>query len=157
MREPRLGDDIDDFCVRCKRVMNHAIVSVVNGEPAKVRCRTCHNDHDFRHEQAPPPKVDLRKQALFNEALKRLDPNAAPVTAAVADVEIDLAELAVDEAEPAPDAEAEAELEAEPEPEAEPEAAIDLEIDPEPPAAPQPKPRKAALKAVKPRGRKSAR
>ena len=43
MREPRLGDDIDDFCVRCKRIMNHAVVSVMNGEPAKVRCRTCHN------------------------------------------------------------------------------------------------------------------
>ena len=70
MREPRLGDDIDDFCVRCKRVMNHAVVSVINAEPAKVRCRTCHSDHDFRHEQAPPPKVDARKAALFNEVLK---------------------------------------------------------------------------------------
>lgn len=74
MREPRLGDDIDDFCVRCKRVMNHSIVSVVNGEPAKVRCRTCHSDHDYRHEQPPPPKVDLRKQALFNDVLKKVDP-----------------------------------------------------------------------------------
>jgi hypothetical protein len=76
MREPRLGDDIDDFCVRCKRVMNHAVVSVVNGEAAKVRCRTCHSDHDYRHEQAPPPKVDLRKQALYNEVLKKVDPDA---------------------------------------------------------------------------------
>src|SRR5215468_12619112 len=76
MREPRLGDDIDDFCVRCKRVMNHAIVSVMNAEPAKVRCRTCHSDHDFRHEQPPPPKVDLRKQAAFNEVLKKVDPAA---------------------------------------------------------------------------------
>lgn len=73
MRECRLGDDIDDFCVRCKRIMNHSVVSVLNGEPAKVRCRTCHSDHDFRHEQAPPPKVDLRKQALFNEVLKTVD------------------------------------------------------------------------------------
>ncbi len=81
MREPRLGDDIDDFCVRCKRVMNHAIVSVLNGEPAKVRCRTCHSDHDFRHEQAPPPKVDLRKQALFNEVLKKVSPDGTPVAA----------------------------------------------------------------------------
>ena len=56
MREPRLGDDIDDFCVRCKRIMNHSSVSVINSQPAKVRCRTCHSDHDFRHEQAPPPK-----------------------------------------------------------------------------------------------------
>src|SRR5215813_14385386 len=76
MREPRLGDDIDDYCVRCKRVMNHAVVSVMNGEPAKVRCRTCHSDHDFRHEQAPPPKVDLRKAALFSEVLKKVDPSA---------------------------------------------------------------------------------
>ena len=58
MRDIRLGDDIDDFCVRCKRVMNHNVVSVLNGQAAKVRCRTCHSDHDFRHEQAPPPKVD---------------------------------------------------------------------------------------------------
>src|SRR5690348_18078225 len=78
MREVRLGDDIDDFCIRCKRVMNHAVVSVLNGEAAKVRCKTCHSDHDFRHEQAPPPKVDLRKQALFTEVLKKVDPEAAP-------------------------------------------------------------------------------
>src|SRR5437667_11564310 len=74
MREPRLGDDIDDFCVRCKRVTNHNIVSVVQGVPAKVRCRSCHSDHDFRHENAPPPKVDLRKQTLFNEVLKKVNP-----------------------------------------------------------------------------------
>lgn len=77
MREPRLGDDIDDFCVRCKRVMNHSIVSVLNGAPAKVRCRTCHSDHDYRHEQAPPPKVDLRKQALLGEVLKKASPEDA--------------------------------------------------------------------------------
>ena len=80
MREPRLGDDIDDFCVRCKRIMNHSVVSVVNGEAAKVRCRTCHSDHDYRHEQPPPPKVDSRKQALFNDVLKKVNPDdAAPV------------------------------------------------------------------------------
>jgi hypothetical protein len=79
--------------------MTHNIVSVIKGEPAKVRCRTCHSDHDFRHEQAPPPKVDLRKQALFNEVLKTVSPDAG---AAEVDPEVDL-ELA---------AEAEIELEA---------------------------------------------
>ena len=83
MREYRLGDDIDDFCVRCKRLTNHLVVSVMYAEPAKVRCRTCHSDHDYRHEQAPPPKVDLRKAALFNEVLKKVDPEAASVAAAV--------------------------------------------------------------------------
>ncbi len=66
----RLGDDIDDYCVKCKRIMNHSVVSLMNDEPAKVRCRTCHQDHDYRHEQAPPPKVDPRKAALFKEVLQ---------------------------------------------------------------------------------------
>ena len=77
MREYRLGDIIDDYCVKCKQIMNHAIVSMLNADPAKVRCRTCHNDHDYRHEQAPPPKVDLRKQALFQEVLAKVDPVSA--------------------------------------------------------------------------------
>lgn len=77
MREHRLGDIIDDFCVKCKRVMNHAIVSLIGAEPAKVRCRTCYGDHDYRREQPPPPKVDPRKQALFNEVLAKVAPAAA--------------------------------------------------------------------------------
>ena len=83
MRAARLGDDIDDFCVKCKRVMNHAVVSILNNEPAKVRCRTCHSDHDFRHEQAPPPKVDPRKAALFNQVLANVAGTTGITTAAV--------------------------------------------------------------------------
>jgi hypothetical protein len=106
MRDIRLGDDIDDFCVRCKRVMNHNVVSVLNGQAAKVRCRTCHSDHDFRHEQAPPPKVDARKAALFNEVLKKVAPGDAPVV--VDDPELEAVELEID-----PEAEAEVESEIE--------------------------------------------
>src|SRR5215212_10843493 len=89
MRDVRLGDDIDDFCVRCKRVMNHNVVSVLNAAPAKVRCRTCHSDHDFRNEQPPPPKVDARKAALFKEVLEKVAPGAE-VVAVEDDVELDL-------------------------------------------------------------------
>jgi hypothetical protein len=77
MRDYRLGDIIDDYCVKCKQIMNHAIVSMLNAEPAKVRCRTCHGDHDYRREQPPPPKADPRKQALFQEVLAKVDPTAA--------------------------------------------------------------------------------
>jgi hypothetical protein len=105
MRAARLGDDIDDFCVKCKRVMNHAVVSILNEVPAKVRCRTCHSDHDFRNEQAPPPKVDARKAALFNQVLANVtgppdlttpaiaaDPPAAdPVEVPLVEVEADAA------------------------------------------------------------------
>ena len=113
MRDIRLGDDIDDFCVRCKRVTNHVVVSVVKAAPAKVRCRTCHSDHDFRNEQAPPPKVDLRKQALFNEVLKKVDPAEAALGAqALAAQDLDAEELAAEELAADP-VEVELEVEAE--------------------------------------------
>ena len=135
MRDPRLGDDIDDFCVRCKRIMNHSIVSVLNNQPAKVRCRTCHNDHDYRHEQAPPPKVDLRKQALFSEVLKKVSPGDA---AAVVDTDPEIPLEGPLEAEVEMDSEAVA---------MEPEAVA--EADP-PPAEPQPKAKgKSKAKAVR--------
>jgi hypothetical protein len=94
----RLGDDLDDFCVKCKRIMNHLVVSLLNDEPAKVRCRTCHGDHDFRHEQAPPPKTDARK--LAQQALGKT----------VGDATIELAEVDLTEAELADGELAEAEL-----------------------------------------------
>ena len=77
MSDLRLGDEIDDFCVKCRRVTNHSIVSLVNAEPAKVRCRTCYSDHDFRRGIAPPSKKDLKKEQLFKEVLSSIDPKAA--------------------------------------------------------------------------------
>ena len=72
----RLGDVIDDWCIKCRRLTNHAIVSMMNGQPAKVRCRTCYSDHDYRHEQQPPSKKDLKKAALFSEVLSKIDPSS---------------------------------------------------------------------------------
>jgi hypothetical protein len=121
-RDIRLGDDIDDFCVRCKRVMNHNVVSVLNGQAAKVRCRTCHSDHDFRHEQAPPPKVDARKAALFNEVLKKVAPGDVP--AVVDDAELDII--------PELDGESDGESDAEVDVDVEAEAEIAEPVEPEP-------------------------
>ena len=97
MRASRLGDDIDDFCIKCKRVMNHAVVSLLGEAPAKVRCRTCYSDHDYRHEQPPPPKVDPRKAALFNQVLQ----NVTGGVPAAAEPEIVAAEAVAGPAETA--------------------------------------------------------
>jgi hypothetical protein len=64
----RLGDVIDDHCIKCRRITNHAIVSLMNGAAAKVRCRTCYHDHDYRHEQAPPTKKELMLKKAEAEA-----------------------------------------------------------------------------------------
>jgi hypothetical protein len=82
MRELRLGDIIDDFCVKCRRLTNHAIVSLMNGAAAKVRCRTCYSDHDYRNEIAPPTKKELLKQKeLYEAVLAGVTPvEAAPNT-----------------------------------------------------------------------------
>jgi hypothetical protein len=69
MDELRLGDIIDDYCVKCRRMTNHAIVSIVEGQAAKVRCRSCYHDHTYLHEQIPPSKKDLKKMELFNAVL----------------------------------------------------------------------------------------
>ena len=84
MPDFRLGDVIDDFCVKCRRVTNHSIVSLMNGDAAKVRCRTCYSDHDYRHEQAPPSKKELLKQKeLYAAVLAGVAPVPVAEEAAV--------------------------------------------------------------------------
>lgn len=101
MRDLRLGDVLDDFCIKCRRLTNHSIVSLLAGQAAKVRCRTCYNDHDFRNEQAPPSKKDLKKAALFNQVLATAGVPPSPDEPAVADPP---ALEAVAAAEPQPEA-----------------------------------------------------
>jgi hypothetical protein len=83
MWELRLGDEIDDYCVKCRRLTNHSIVSMVETKAAKVRCRTCYSDHDFRNEQVPPSKKELaRQKELFNAVLAGVAPAEVTATAA---------------------------------------------------------------------------
>jgi len=80
--DARLGDVIDDFCVKCRRLTNHSVVSLLNGAAAKVRCRTCYSDHDFRNEQAPPTKKELaRQKELFDAVLAGVAPAEAAAPA----------------------------------------------------------------------------
>jgi hypothetical protein len=88
MDELRLGDIIDDYCIKCRRITNHAIVSLLDGEVAKVRCRSCYHDHNYLKEIAPPSKKDLKKAELFNAVLAQADSPAAAATAEAAPEEV---------------------------------------------------------------------
>jgi hypothetical protein len=66
----RLGDLIDDYCPRCKLLLNHAIASMVEGNVAKVICQTCLSEHPFRHGQGGKKKTDSHA-TLFDQVMNK--------------------------------------------------------------------------------------
>jgi len=73
----RLGDVIDDYCPRCKLLLNHAVASMVDGNVVKVVCQTCHSEHPYKNAMVPPKKRAGPKAVLLNEVLAKVAP-AAP-------------------------------------------------------------------------------
>ena len=78
MTEPalRLGDLIDDYCPRCRFLLNHAIASMVEGQVAKVICQTCYSEHAYQHGQGGKKKAGPRA-TLFDQVLATVAPSAA--------------------------------------------------------------------------------
>lgn len=71
-RAPRLGDVIDDYCPRCRLLLNHDVTSLFDQAVAKVTCRTCHNAHDYRHAQVPAKRRSSQKpdnKSLMDQVL----------------------------------------------------------------------------------------
>lgn len=62
-RAPRLGDVVDDYCPRCRLLLNHDIASLnSDGNIAKTTCRTCFENHDYRGGQAPAKRRSSKKE-----------------------------------------------------------------------------------------------
>ncbi len=70
-RPTRLGDVIDDYCPRCRLLLNHDVASLFDGAVAKVTCRTCFNTHDYRKGQVPPKRKGKRDdpKSLMDQVL----------------------------------------------------------------------------------------
>jgi hypothetical protein len=71
-RKARLGDVIDDHCSRCRLLMNHGVVGIVEGEIKKVRCLTCYAEHPYRHGRAGRSRDRKKREMnkLFHQVLK---------------------------------------------------------------------------------------
>jgi hypothetical protein len=52
-RQLRLGDTLDDYCPRERRLTNHVIVAMVGDDVKQVRCTTCDSDHEYKHAKVP--------------------------------------------------------------------------------------------------------
>jgi len=55
-RRPRLGDILDDYCPRERRITNHVIVAMIDDEVKQTRCTTCDADHEYKQARVPPPR-----------------------------------------------------------------------------------------------------
>jgi len=85
-RPLRLGDVLDDYCPRCRLLLNHDVASLYGGQVAKVTCRTCHNTHDYRNAEVPPKrktKKELEKKSLMDQVLAGMPPPPEPPPAPV--------------------------------------------------------------------------
>src|SRR3954463_15443731 len=52
-RRLRLGDILDDYCPRERRVTNHAVVAMIDEDVKQTRCTTCDAEHVYKGGKAP--------------------------------------------------------------------------------------------------------
>jgi len=52
-RRLRLGDILDDYCPRERRVTNHVVVAMIEDEIKQTRCSTCDAEHPYKGGKAP--------------------------------------------------------------------------------------------------------
>jgi hypothetical protein len=88
-RQLRLGDILDDYCPRERRVTNHAVVAMVGQDVKQTRCTTCDAEHEYKHAKIPRQRRKNETAAAVSQVLagapKRVshEPPAAPANAAV--------------------------------------------------------------------------
>jgi hypothetical protein len=77
-RPLRLGDIVDDYCPRERRVTNHAVVAMVEEDIKQTRCTTCDAEHPYKGGKAPRRR---RKEepTLYKEVLAGKPETDTPV------------------------------------------------------------------------------
>src|SRR4051812_21590081 len=81
-RRLRLGDILDDYCPRERRITNHAVVAMIEDEVKQTRCTTCDADHEYKHAKLPAPRR-RKPDGLSGEVEGMLRPRAAVVDGAI--------------------------------------------------------------------------
>lgn len=73
------GDIIESQCTRCRAVMNHTIVAMMEERVVRVQCNTCNGVHNYKEKKTA--KVPAGKTAAAKKAPSagraRKDPKAA--------------------------------------------------------------------------------
>jgi len=63
MTTPVVGHDIDAWCNKCKLILAHVVVALVDERPHRVQCKTCQAVHVYReNEPAKTQKTTTRRR-----------------------------------------------------------------------------------------------
>jgi hypothetical protein len=68
-RRLRLGDILDDYCPRERRVTNHAVVAMVEEDVKQTRCTTCDAEHVYKGGKTPRKKKSETTVKLYKQVL----------------------------------------------------------------------------------------
>ena len=90
-RRLRLGDILDDYCPRERRITNHAVVAMIEDQVKQTRCSTCDADHPYKGGKAPSPRRKKSEGALFHDVLENARPRVLAVPSPI-DASADLVE-----------------------------------------------------------------
>src|SRR5262245_51425862 len=77
-RRLRLGDILDDYCPRERRVTNHAVVAMIEEDVKQTRCTTCDAEHAYKGGKAPRKRKKDTPAALYNEVLAGMSEEPTP-------------------------------------------------------------------------------
>jgi hypothetical protein len=81
-RQLRLGDVLDDYCPRERRLTNHVVVAMVGNDVKQTRCTTCEAEHEFKQARLPRLRRKADTAALAPGVPKLREP--APAGASTA-------------------------------------------------------------------------
>ena len=104
-RQLRLGDILDDYCPRERRLANHTVVAMVGNDVRLTRCTTCDTEHPYKGGKVPRlRKKKSSVEAAYDEVLESVKQEAPPHAGLVAHPEADEPEstAAVNEPEAPP-------------------------------------------------------
>jgi len=81
-RRLRLGDILDDYCPRERRVTNHAVVAMIDEDVKQTRCTTCDAEHVYKGGKAPRRKKSDTTDGLYKEVLAGIEEPVVRIPAA---------------------------------------------------------------------------
>lgn len=78
-RRLKVGDIVDDYCPRERRLTDHAIVAMIDETIRQTRCTACDNEHPYKEARTPRPRRKSTPAALYQEVLSNVTDGAASV------------------------------------------------------------------------------